>query len=136
MLILQANDYIAKKKQIRQNLIDCLDDPDNYNSLGFNQCVVQAGQQFKQAADLKMQRLIQEETQSSMRQGWIKDRIIHAQAIDSCEQHTGLNFAGYTYAAQCALKRSQDYYRYSMFDEMPPDEWSTAQRVDTLFISY
>ncbi|WP_298145436.1 hypothetical protein [uncultured Acinetobacter sp.] len=131
-----ANDYTLKKKQIRQNLIQCLDDPDHYNSVGFNQCIVQAGQQFKQAADLKMQRHIQTETQASIRQGWIKDRAIHHQAIKSCDNQTELNFQGYAYAAKCELKRSQDYYSYSMFDETPHTDWTTAQHVDALFIGY
>lgn len=131
-----ADGYSVKKKEIRQTLISCLNNPENYNSASFNQCVIEAGQRFKQAADAKMQRRIQQETQPSIRQGWIQDRAIHTQSIRNCETQQELNFQGYSYAAQCELKRSQDYYRYSMSNEMPHDNWSTAQRVDALFITY
>lgn len=131
-----ADAYTLKKKEIRQKLISCLDHPDNYNSASFNQCVIDAGERFKQAADIKMQQRIQQERIASIRQGWIQDRAIHTQAIQGCERQQELNFQGYSYAAQCELKRSQDYYRYSMSNEMPRDNWSTAQRVDALFIGY
>ncbi len=131
-----ANNYIMKKKDIRQKLISCLNNPENYNSASFNGCVAEAGKRFMQAADIKMNRRIQQETVPTIRQGWVRDRQIHIQAIKACESQTALNYQGYAYAAQCELKRSQDYYRYSMSDEMPDNDWTTSQRVDTLFISY
>lgn len=132
-----ADIYNDKKNQIRQKLIKCVNDPLNFNSASFNQCILDGAQQFKTAADSQMQKRIQQETMPEIRQGWIKDSVIHTNAIKQCQVHENLNFQGFTYAAQCELKRSQDYYRYSMSNNMEyPSKWTMANRIDALYLSF
>ena len=127
-----ANPYTTTKQQVRKELLSCVNSPDSAFSAAFNQCVIESATAFQQAADRAIQkRIAKGET------GLANDRQIYHATIRDCSKQEKLSFAGYTYAAQCQLKRSQDYYRYSMSSEMPKqDNWTETNRIDQLYLSY
>ena len=134
---LQAGTYTQYKKQVRNTLVKCLKDPENYKfSAAFNGCVLEASDDFMKRSTIEFNKQYQV-ANARERGNLIKDKIIYTNAIKSCEGFQDLSYDGFTTEAICKLHTARNYLSlltngagsYS-------DSWTLEDRVDNLFIGY
>ncbi len=133
--ITHADEYTMNKQKVKQKLIGCMNASDDRAIAQWNNCVTNAANNFKNLADVKMKNRIKEESFNA--QGLYDDIKIYHTAINQCEQLQELSFQGFSYSAQCELRRAQDYYRYAMSSEIIyPSKWTEMNRIDNLYITF
>lgn len=132
-----AGSYELYKKQVRNKLIGCLNEPENLkHSAARNGCLLEAANNFVSKADTEF-KLAYQKANEYEKNNLIKDRKIYANAFSNCEIYQGLSFDGFGKEATCKVTVSKDYLG-SLTNSAAslPDNWTIENRVDRYIIGY
>lgn len=132
-----ATTYIQHKKQVRNELVKCLKDPENNKySAAYNACLLQAANNFIVKADSEFKLAYQKVNQYE-KENLITDRKIYMKAFSQCEAFQALSFDGFSKEASCKLSLAKEYLgTLTNRAGSLPEEWTIENRVDQYFIGY
>ena len=132
-----AGSYDEYKKQVRNQLVGCLKDPENSRFVAaYNGCLLEAADNFISKADIEYKSAFQKANDFEKR-NLLKNRNIYTNAFSNCEIYQELSYDGFGKEAYCKITVAKEYLgSLTNSADSLPENWTTENRVDKYFIGY